>query len=160
MLWWYRFLHEGVSCAIREALCRFIHSYVGTCGEDSSRCKVDQASYSRCCPSGWPDKNSKGAIDAVELLLWQTTQLVDQLWRSSRLCCSGPGSYSNWGRRRERGVMTNIIERNTRIPCKQFKTFKTYSDNQLGVSIQVFESECEVTKDNNILGTFELSRLP
>ena len=58
------------------------------------------------------------------------------------------------------GVMCKIIDRNSTIPCEKSQMFSTIEDNQTCVLVQVFEGERKFTKDNHMLGTFELSGIP
>lgn len=58
------------------------------------------------------------------------------------------------------GIMTKLIPRNTIIPSVKEQVFSTYSDSQPCVTVKIYEGEREFTKDNNLLGTFELSGIP
>lgn len=59
-----------------------------------------------------------------------------------------------------RGVMLKVIERNMKIPCKRTKELTTLEDNQSSMTIEIFEGERSLTKDNNLLGCFNLNGIP
>ncbi|CAG5000068.1 unnamed protein product [Parnassius apollo] len=59
-----------------------------------------------------------------------------------------------------RGIMYKIIDRNTPIPCRKTKDLTTLEDYQRSMTIEVFEGERSLTKDNNLLGVFELNDIP
>merc|ERR1712107_99916 len=58
------------------------------------------------------------------------------------------------------GVMSTIISRNTVVPTKKQQIFSTAADNQESVTIKVYEGERPMTKDNHLLGSFDLSGIP
>jgi L1 cell adhesion molecule like protein len=58
------------------------------------------------------------------------------------------------------GIMTPIIPRGTTIPTKKEQVFSTYSDNQPAVTLCIYEGERPMTKDNNLLGKFDLTGIP
>ena len=58
------------------------------------------------------------------------------------------------------GVMTTVISRNTVVPTKKQQIFSTAADNQDTVTIKVFEGERPMTKDNHLLGSFDLTGIP
>lgn len=58
------------------------------------------------------------------------------------------------------GIMAPIVKRNSVIPCKKSMPFSTHADNQPGATIKVYEGERQFTKDNNLLGVFQLNGIP
>jgi heat shock protein 1/8 len=84
-------------------------------------------------------------------------QIFDSVTSNIFVCDATPLSV---GIETKNGIMDVMIERNTPIPCEVTKTYTTSQDNQTSVTIIVYEGERKMTKQNNMLGHFDLDGIP
>jgi heat shock protein 1/8 len=58
------------------------------------------------------------------------------------------------------GILTKIVNRNIKLPCCEKQILSTATDNQIGLTIKIFQGERILTKDNHKLGEFNFLGIP
>ncbi|KAI6672065.1 hypothetical protein NL676_006950 [Syzygium grande] len=177
-------LYEGINFYATITRARFeelIMDLFGKCMEPAEKClrdaKIDKSQVHDIVLVGGSTRIESAAIAAgflngkelcksinpEEAVAYgaavQASILSGEGIRESRTCCSSVTPLS-LGIKTAGGVMTVLIPRSTTIRTKKEQVFSTYSDNQTSLQIQVYKGERARTKDNNLLGTFELKGIP